>query len=125
MQINLKSHPFVFKSLSIAFDEVTNIAYAAKFLKGLYNRHKSWAKAVAYYHSTNPLFYRSYMRKVYKTLRSSPLPPPLLQGLVRFSPYRPESASAFKPNDLPLVTVKLSVKPFIKVRSYQIKLISK
>ncbi|OFX05828.1 MAG: hypothetical protein A3G78_00355 [Alphaproteobacteria bacterium RIFCSPLOWO2_12_FULL_42_29] len=64
MQVNLQHHPHAFKTLEDAFDPRQNVAYAARFLKGLKNEHASWHKAVAHYHSANPLHHIPYQRNV-------------------------------------------------------------
>jgi Transglycosylase SLT domain len=64
MQVNLQHHPRAFASLEDAFDPLTNVTYAASFLKTLAAEHGSWAKAAAYYHSQNPARYRGYRAKV-------------------------------------------------------------
>jgi len=64
MQVNLYHHPHAFQSLNDAFDPLKNVAYAARFLKGLKNEHFSWATAVAYYHSTNPIHHVPYRKNV-------------------------------------------------------------
>ena len=64
MQVNLQYHPRAFASLDEAFDPLTNVRYAASFLKSLASEQGSWAKAAAYYHSQNPERYRVYRSKV-------------------------------------------------------------
>ena len=64
MQVNLQHHPDAFASLEDAFDPLTNVTYAASFLKTLAAEQGSWAKAAAYYHSQNPARYRGYRSKV-------------------------------------------------------------
>lgn len=64
MQVNLQYHPRAFASLADAFDPLTNVAYAASFLKTLAAEQGSWAKAAAYYHSQNPARYRTYRAKI-------------------------------------------------------------
>ncbi len=64
MQINLHHHPGAFGNLEEAFDPQLNIAYGAKFLKQLYEQHKTWNKAVGYYHSATPKFHNAYKQKV-------------------------------------------------------------
>ena len=71
MQINLKYHPKAFLSLSEAFEPASNIEYAAKFIKQLYNKTKSWSQAVAQYHSANAHGH-GYMQKVYKAWSKTP-----------------------------------------------------
>lgn len=51
MQINVFYHGKNFRSISDMFDPKKNIEYAAKFLKQLYQREKSWTMAVARYHA--------------------------------------------------------------------------
>ena len=51
MQINLMHHPRAFGSLDEAFDPGLNAAYAGDFLARLYDRSRSWSRAVAFYHS--------------------------------------------------------------------------
>jgi hypothetical protein len=70
MQVNLQHHPDAFASLEEAFDPLTNVTYAAGFLKSLAFEEGSWAKAVARYHSANPDRYRLYRAKVHSTWRS-------------------------------------------------------
>jgi len=64
MQVNLQYHPRAFASLEDAFDPLTNVTYAASFLKTLASEQGSWAKAAAYYHSQNPTRYRKYRAKI-------------------------------------------------------------
>src|SRR5215468_12038779 len=64
MQVNLQHHPDAFASLEDAFDPLTNVTYAASFLKTLAAEQGSWAKAAAYYHSQDPARYRDYRVKV-------------------------------------------------------------
>jgi len=64
MQVNLQHHPDAFASLEDAFDPLTNVTYAASFLKSLAAEQGSWAKAAAYYHSQDPARYRGYRSKV-------------------------------------------------------------
>jgi len=64
MQVNLYHHPKAFKTLADAFDPLTNVAYAAKFLTGLKNELSTWHKAVAHYHSANPIHHVPYRKSV-------------------------------------------------------------
>ncbi len=66
-QINLKYHPMAFASLDVAFDPAANAAYAARFLRQLYDREGSWETAVAYYHSASPLLGVPYREAVFAT----------------------------------------------------------
>lgn len=64
MQVNLAYHPDAFASLKDSFDPVRNVAYAARFLASLYETKRSWARAVAFYHSSTPQFAKPYRLKV-------------------------------------------------------------
>jgi len=65
MQVNIYHHPDAFASLDQAFEPETNIAYAAGFLRSLYDEQGSWKKAAADYHSKTPHLGREYVGKVY------------------------------------------------------------
>lgn len=66
MQINLFYHGGAFASLEQAMDPAANIAYAAKYLKGLYSSTRSWTQAAGFYHSTTPARAQAYKMKVLK-----------------------------------------------------------
>ena len=66
MQINLMHHPHAFEGLEEAFDPGRNAAYAADFLARLYDRSRSWSRAVAFYHSGSPSKGRAYWHRVEK-----------------------------------------------------------
>ena len=65
MQVNLYQHPKAFSSLDKAFDPENNIAYAAGFLRGLYDDSGTWKKAAADYHSKSPRLGGQYVDTVY------------------------------------------------------------
>jgi len=67
MQVNLLAHPDAFASLDEAFEPATNVAYAARFLVGLYNSAQNWATAGAYYHSQTPSEAAPYKAKLVST----------------------------------------------------------
>jgi hypothetical protein len=67
MQVNLLAHPDAFTSLDEAFEPSTNVAYAARFLVGLYNSAQNWATAGAYYHSQTPSEAAPYKAKLLST----------------------------------------------------------
>lgn len=69
MQINLQYHPEAFRDLEEAFDPIANVTYSAQFLKSLATEHRTWSKAVAYYHSANPERYKAYRVKVKQAWR--------------------------------------------------------
>lgn len=64
MQINLRHHPNAFRNLEEAFDPQLNISYGAKFLKQLFQQHKSWNLAIGHYHSATPKFHNAYKQRV-------------------------------------------------------------
>jgi hypothetical protein len=64
MQINLQHHPDAFASLEEAFDPAANTAYAARFLKSLWEAAGSWPLAAAHYHSRTPERANAYSEKI-------------------------------------------------------------
>lgn len=64
MQVNLRYHPDAFADLYDAFEPLTNVTYAAKFLKRLHTQTDSWPKAVANYHSESAARNKPYFAKV-------------------------------------------------------------
>ncbi len=64
MQVNMYYHGGAFAGLEEAFDPPTNVAYAARYLKGLFDAARSWTQAAAHYHSTTPERNRPYKLKV-------------------------------------------------------------
>lgn len=65
MQVNLQHHPDAFASLEQAFEPQYNVAYAAGFLRALYQSENSWKKAAAGYHSKTPSRGSEYVGRVY------------------------------------------------------------
>ena len=66
MQVNLQYHPDAFGSLDEAFDPASNVAYAARFLKGLYGATSHWPTAASYYHSQTPSLAAEYRERLMK-----------------------------------------------------------
>jgi hypothetical protein len=64
MQVNLRYHGKAFTSVEQALEPSANVAYAARYLKDLRKKNKSWAQAVAYYHSATWDLNRPYSLKV-------------------------------------------------------------
>ena len=54
MQINYRYHGHMFENLDQILSPEYNVNYAAKFLKTLFKRHKSWNEAISRYHSSEP-----------------------------------------------------------------------
>lgn len=91
MQINLRHHPNAFANLEEAFDPLTNVRYAARFLTELYASRQDWAKAAAAYHSQNPEFAEPYLARIQAALRAeqqNPAPPPSSTALAALAPQR-------------------------------------
>lgn len=64
MQINYKFHGHNFNNLDHILNPEENVKYAAKFLKKLFKRHKSWNEAISRYHSSEPIRKKRYLTKV-------------------------------------------------------------
>ena len=64
MQINLYYHADAFASLAEAFDPAANAAYAGGFLLRLQDRHRSWSRAIATYHSSTRAYALPYLKRV-------------------------------------------------------------
>lgn len=71
MQVNLLAHPDAFASLDEAFDPAANVAYAARFLTGLYESTQNWPTAGAYYHSQTPSQAAPYKARLISTWEQS------------------------------------------------------
>ena len=67
MQVNLFYHAGAFTGLEEAFDPMSNVAYAAAFLKELRRTEGAWAPAVAKYHSSTRAKGRPYWQRVRST----------------------------------------------------------
>ncbi len=66
MQVNLGYHGEAFASLDEALEPASNVAYGARFLKRLRVQTRSWARATARYHSSDPDRGKAYRDKVYR-----------------------------------------------------------
>ncbi len=64
MQVNLRFHPRAFTSVEEAFDPMSNVAYAAYFLRDLETRSESWDQAIGRYHSFSPALNARYSARV-------------------------------------------------------------
>jgi hypothetical protein len=65
MQVNILHHSGAFASIEEGFDPQKNIAYAASFLRNLYEEDQSWKQAAASYHSRTPSRGTQYVSRVY------------------------------------------------------------
>ena len=66
MQVNLRYHPEAFANLEEAFEPAANVAYAARFLRGLYDATGHWPTAASYYHSQTPSLAAEYRERLMK-----------------------------------------------------------
>jgi len=65
MQVNLKHHPAAFADLDEAFDPASNVAYAARYLRGLYDTTGGvWVTAAGFYHSQTPQLASDYRARL-------------------------------------------------------------
>jgi len=101
MQVNLMHHPEAFASLEQAFEPQNNIAYAASFLRNLYEEDKSWKNAASSYHSKTPKLGREYVGNVYDNwytivsrLREAKLQAPAASSFAQNDPSQQVAASA-------------------------------
>jgi hypothetical protein len=53
MRVDLDRHPFAFRTLDLAFDPESNVAFAADQFRRLHRRTGDWRAAVALYHSAD------------------------------------------------------------------------
>ena len=75
MQVNLAYHPDAFATLDDAFDPLTNVRYAARFLRQLFAQTGNWDSAAAAYHSRTPDIAEPYRLKVLAAMgNGAPLP---------------------------------------------------
>lgn len=66
MQINLMWHGDSFTSVEEAIEPRVNVTYGADFLKRLRSDTRSWSRATARYHSSNPERGNAYRAKVFR-----------------------------------------------------------
>lgn len=65
-QLHYATHLKNFESINDMLTPQKNISYAAKLLKGLYNKYGSWEKAIKMYHTSKPKYHNTYYKKVMK-----------------------------------------------------------
>ena len=61
MQIHTRWHAASFAAGEDMLDPAVNVAYAARFLRELYDRHGSWTEAVRRYHASDPAAQDAYL----------------------------------------------------------------
>ncbi len=70
LQIHYKTHHSKFSSIDSMLTPENNISYGAKLLKSLYMKHRSWEKAIKFYHTSKSKYNRVYYAKVMKKYNS-------------------------------------------------------
>ncbi|HIJ38147.1 MAG TPA: transglycosylase SLT domain-containing protein [Rhodospirillaceae bacterium] len=124
MQVDLFHHPHAFRSLAAAFDPETNIDYAARYLRELYQANGSWTAAVAAYHAGNPDDGADYLARVLylwrdrHTTADQSLPAPGIPGRRGFTVEE-------TPNPLDLASQFLAGKDFTAALSIYKKELSR
>jgi hypothetical protein len=91
MQLNYHWHGEEFSDLDRMLDPETNVSYAARYLKRLYEETGSWDTATQYYHSRDPDRGGAYLERV-RQMRASLAPP-------GSDPVRPIAVVASAPSD--------------------------
>ncbi|MBT4888392.1 MAG: lytic transglycosylase domain-containing protein [Rhodospirillales bacterium] len=66
MQINLHYHGKNFRDIEQVLDPLSNVSYAATFLKNLRKRTSDWITAAGNYHSTTPEHHNRYRERIAK-----------------------------------------------------------
>lgn len=96
MQVNLHFHPDAFTSVEDAFEPASNVAYAARFLKGLFSATNHWVTAASYYHSQTPHLAAAYRQRLMKVWNGSAgsaaaaaTPPPARTNAPTVAPVKP------------------------------------
>lgn len=69
LQINLRWHPEAFDTLTQGFDPTRNVAYAARFLRELYEESGDWWVAAGNYHSRSPGPQQTYLTSLKRNLQ--------------------------------------------------------
>lgn len=70
MQVNLYYHGDAFASLETAFDPLSNVSYAASFLRKLRSNTVDWITAAGNYHSATPEYHNRYREKIARIWRA-------------------------------------------------------
>lgn len=70
-QINHRWHGQHFASVDAMFDPAVNAAYAARFVRELYDETGDWSRAAGYFHSRTPQFYERYRSRFDRLLAAA------------------------------------------------------
>ena len=103
MQVNLMHHPKAFRNLATAFDPATNIDYAARYLRALYDKTDSWVTAISHYHSQNRRFGHGYMLRVLRIWVSGRNPSAYLKVARNLRPAKEKKLNRARVRKLPRV----------------------
>ena len=109
MQVNLIYHGDAFSSLEEAFDPVSNVRYAARFLKQLLDKTGSWPNAVAGYHSLTPDIGGEYAKKVLAIWARPNLGTQIVQQAAVSPQFRPPPAAAIAAAPAPRPTTVMAM----------------
>lgn len=93
LQVNLAYHPEAFDGLDAALDPERNAAYAAAFLSDLLAESRSWALALARYHSRERKAGRAYSKKVFAIWNAERRRRYEEERLARIAAYRARTAA--------------------------------
>jgi hypothetical protein len=107
MQVNIMHHANAFANMDDAFEPQKNVAYAASFLRNLYEEDKSWKNAAAGYHSKTPTLGRNYAGRVYDSWYQ------IIDKLRAAKMQVPESSVAAMKDLGTLKTASLTPKPTV------------
>ncbi|MFL1463803.1 lytic transglycosylase domain-containing protein [Roseococcus sp. DSY-14] len=107
LQVNLRHHPHAFPRPEDGLDPRLNVAYAARFLLSLKERHGGWMAAAAHYHSATPERGAAYAQRVARAwgqgggppvaLAAAPMAPPALPRAVGVVVVTPAALPAAGP----------------------------
>ena len=70
LQLHYKSHSNNFISISDMLTPESNVSYAARLLKGLYDKYGNWETAIKMYHTSKSKYGKIYYSKVMKKYNS-------------------------------------------------------
>jgi hypothetical protein len=110
MQVNLLHHRNVFKNLEEAFTPKTNVSYAAKYFMDLKKTFNSWTRAVGFYHSRHPKYYKPYCSLVlnaWKDVRNRHVN---MSPMVRQASSNIKSNISFLPSFYSMIDTTISAK---------------
>lgn len=93
-QVNYKWHGQHFTSLDEMMDPLMSARYAARFLKELYSETGDWPKAVGFYHSRTPKYYKKYLARYTRLVAKLPPMPDAADPLRNPLPASPKPVAS-------------------------------